>query len=87
MNKLQGTEKQIAWAEKIRATEINKVEFALKEMDTRIENATYKEMPTQIKNWLEVLLEEIKNQVEAKYWIENQNIGRHIIEKATRREM
>lgn len=87
MVELQGTEKQVAWAEKIRAEQINSLEFSLKEFKANVETAKFKEAPMQIISKIELSLEEIKTKDSAKWWIDNRNIARHLVEKTMHKEL
>lgn len=87
MKELTGSEKQITWAEKLRTKAINEIGFELENLNMKLVNAKYKESLSAIISKLEESLEEIKNKAEAKWWIDNQNIARHSIEKASHREL
>ena len=80
MVELKGTEKQVAWAEKIRAEQINNLKFSIKDFKT-------KGMLAFILEKMEVLLAEIEVKDSAKWWIENKNIARYVVEMAMRKEL
>lgn len=71
---LKGTPKQISWAEKIRKEEIRKMDCIIKEMKQIIENAKYKEVPTQILENMKNIYEEVITNESATFWIDNRGV-------------
>jgi len=70
MIELTGSEKQVAWATKIRLREMSAMTWNLK-------NA-----PVLIATKMKMKIEAVENELTAKWWIENQNIAEHIKDSA-----
>lgn len=74
MVELKGSEKQIAWAEKIRKEEVEKMDRIVKEMENTIETAKFKTRPTEILNKMVELVAQAKKECSAKYWIDRRDV-------------
>jgi len=69
---MNGTEKQIAWAEKIRAEKMNDLKIKCENMIKSNQSAPAEQIE-KIKNQLESGLRAMSEQNESKYWIDNQS--------------
>jgi hypothetical protein len=82
MIKLQGSDKQIAWAEKIRTSNLNILNLEIKEMQTRLSHDTsVKESFDKVIAALQAGIERIENaeassvESSAAWWIGHQNLA------------
>jgi len=81
VNELKGSEKQIAWAEKIRSTKIKQVEFAIeknaesweKEKSGKFYDAEAEKFYQDYAEKMKVLLNKLLGQDSAKWWIDNKD--------------
>ena len=83
MKELKGSEKQVAWAEKIRTEQLNSLEFKAREFEERALVAKISVKPLSIAKQIRESMEEIKNEESAKWWIDNRNISASTVDKIT----
>ncbi len=75
MTNLKGTEKQVAWAEDIRAGQIRQMEKYIRDWELRIEREGIYPGYTWILEKHKEALEELRQVSEAKFWIEHRRIA------------
>jgi hypothetical protein len=73
MPELTGSEKQIAWAEQIRAKQIDQLNQATAKMNTRDQVLTDAPDKIELYDLTVKVIDDIKNETSAKWWIENRD--------------
>ena len=79
-NITNGSEKQIAWAEEIKATNIRKLERELEEYKLRAESGGG-EFPQSVEKIKKALHEIKTTEKSAKFWIDNQGLATSFIQR------
>lgn len=83
MKELKGSEKQIAWAEKIRIEQLNNLELKAREFEERALVAKISAKPLSIAKQIRESIEEMRNEESAKWWIDNRSIAAATVDKIT----